>query len=100
MALQPGPRAASNLERQAVRKLPRQCPQVRNIGCWYKMNDRNSHNKRYFITSDEQYSPLPCARLAAAGHPSADGAARLRARRFAVELPPRRARPGAQPVGD
>src|SRR5712671_22021 len=64
------------------------------------LNDNTAHNKRDLVTSDEPDSSIEIAGPAAAGDPAADGAAGVRARRVAVELPPRRARPRAQPVGD
>src|SRR6267142_5760104 len=73
---------------------------MRDIARFDNLNDNTAHNKRDFVTSDEPNSSIPIAGPAAAGDPAADRAAGVRARRVAVELPPRRARPRAQPVGD
>src|SRR5712664_4019726 len=73
---------------------------MNNIERWHSLSDNNRFNKRNFVTSDEPDSPIEVAGPAAAGDPAADGAAGVRARRVAAELPPRRARPRAQPVGD
>src|SRR5439155_6307934 len=99
-APRPAAKAASDAGRQAVRRSPRGFPSVRNIERPPNLNDNNSDNKRDFIIWDEQYSPVSIAGIAAARDPSADGAARIRARRYAIEFPPSCARSGAQPIGD
>src|SRR6266700_4277268 len=104
-ALRPAPRAASDLQCRAVRKSPRNfptrhLPEMSDIERWRNLNDDRRDNKRDFVTSDEPNSSIEIAGPAAAGDPAADGVAGVRARRVAAELPPRRARPRAQPVGD
>jgi hypothetical protein len=73
---------------------------MNDIERWHSLFDNNRHNKRDFIIQDEPNSPIEIAGPAAAGDPADDRAAGVRARRVAAELPPRRARSRAQPVGD
>ncbi len=73
---------------------------MRDIAHSDNLNDNTARYKRDLVTSDEPNSSIWIAGSAVAGDPAADGAAGVRAGRVAVELPPRRARPRAQPVGD
>jgi hypothetical protein len=67
-------------------------PKMRNIERWANLAEAKAHNKRAFLTSDEQNSTIGSAALTAARNPAFDRAAGVRARRFATKLSPRGAR--------